>query len=83
MKGLTTRHSSREQDYILIRFPEVLSNYKNMETYHAIEMISNGQWLDKLIILIGYEQLHLKNSRRKGDKFGKGIAQIFEWIKLL
>lgn len=54
-----------------------------METYHAIEMILNGQWLDKLLILIGYEQLHLKNSRRKRDKFGKGIGQIFEWIKLL
>lgn len=54
----------------------MLSNYKNMETYKAIKMISHGQWLDKLIILIGYEQLHLKNSRRKGDKFGKGIRQI-------
>jgi len=54
-----------------------------METYHAIEMISNGQWLDKLMILIGYEQLQLKNSRRKGDKLGKRIGQIFEWIKLL
>lgn len=31
-----------------------------METYHAIEMVWNAQWLDKLMILIGYEQLHLK-----------------------
>ena len=54
-----------------------------METYHAIEMVWNAQWLDKLMILIRYEQLHLKNGRRKGDKFGKGIGQIFEWVKLL
>lgn len=60
MKGLTTRQSSREHDYILIRFPEVLNSYKNMETYHAIEMVSNGQCLDNLMILIGYKQLHLK-----------------------
>ena len=54
-----------------------------METNRATEMVSNGECLDK-IILIGYEQLHLKNSRRrKGDKFGKGIGQIFQWIKLL